>query len=189
MMFFLFIGFIIIQRLTELAIARKNEKWMKSQGGLEFGSGHYPAMVMIHSAFILSTIAEVVILDRELSAFWPLLIVLFVLTQLMRVWALLSLGPFWNTKIIVLPGAKVVKKGPYRFIKHPNYVIVALELIVIPLMFNAYWTAAVFTLLNMIILSVRIPEEEKALASLTQYEKEFHDNGRFIPNLLNKYDN
>jgi methyltransferase len=188
-MFFLFIAFIIFQRLTELAIARKNEKWMKSQGALEFGSGHYPAMVLIHSAFILSIIAEVVFFHRELFAYWPVLMVLFVLTQLMRVWALISLGPYWNTKIIVLPGAKIIKKGPYRLIKHPNYVIVALELIIIPLMFNAYWTAAIFTILNMVILSVRIPAEEKALAQLTQYEKEFSENGRFIPNLLNKYDN
>jgi methyltransferase len=188
-MFFLFIAFIILQRLTELAIARKNEKWMKSHGALEFGSGHYPAMVMIHSAFILSMFAEVVFFHRELSAYWPVLLVLFVLTQLMRIWALMSLGPYWNTKIIVLPSAKIVKKGPYRFIKHPNYVIVALELIIIPLMFNAYWTAAIFTILNIVILSVRIPAEEKALAQLTQYESEFRENGRFIPNLLNKYDN
>jgi methyltransferase len=188
MMFFVFVGMIIIQRLTELVVARKNEAWMKSNGAIEFGQGHYPAMVFIHSAFFIVFIVEVMYFDKNLSEYWTILLALFLLTQAMRVWALTSLGKFWNTKIIILPGAEVVKKGPYKIIKHPNYLIVAVELIVIPLMFNAYFTMAIFTLLNIIILSIRIPAEEKALRDLTKYESEFKKKSRFIPNLLNKCD-
>jgi methyltransferase len=189
MVFFVFVGMIIIQRLTELVVARKNEAWMKSKGAVEFGQGHYPAMVIIHSAFFIVFIVEVMYFDKNLSAYWPILLALFLLTQAMRVWALTSLGKFWNTKIIILPGAEVVKKGPYKIIKHPNYLIVAVELIVIPLMFNAYFSMAIFTLLNIIILSIRIPAEEKALRDLTKYESEFNNKRRFVPNLLNKCDN
>jgi methyltransferase len=161
---------------------------MKSQGAIEFGQGHYPAMVAIHTGFFLFFITEVMLLNKELADYWPFLLALFILTQVMRVWALASLGRFWNTKIIILPGANVIKRGPYKIIKHPNYLIVAIELIVIPLMFNAYVTAAVFTLLNILILSIRIPAEEKALRELTKYESAFSNQGRFLPNLLNKCD-
>ncbi|MGM0899840.1 MAG: isoprenylcysteine carboxyl methyltransferase family protein [Bacillota bacterium] len=181
MFFYLFIIFIIIQRLTELAIARKNERWMKAKGAVEFGSGHYPIMVLLHSAFIITLIFEVLYFQRELSRFWFLLLVGFLFTQAMRIWALRSLGPYWNTKIIVLPGAKVVKKGPYQFIKHPNYVIVALEIILIPLLFNAYTTAVLFTMLNIMILSVRIPAEERALTEWTSYDTELEGHRRFLP--------
>lgn len=189
MAFFLFVGFIIVQRLVELTIAKRNERWIVDQGGIEYGQGHYPAMVLIHSAFFVAYIAEVITLGKSLSVYWPFLLILFLLTQGMRVWALTSLGKFWNTKIIILPGAVVVKKGPYKIIKHPNYLIVALELIIIPLMFNAFITLAIFMVLNLVILSIRIPAEEKALRELTQYESAFKNQGRFIPNLLNKYDN
>jgi methyltransferase len=189
MLFLIFVALIIFQRITELIIARKNEAWMKNQGALEFGQGHYPVMVSIHTAFFITFILEVILLDKNLSEYWPVLLALFVFTQAMRIWALGSLGRFWNTKIIILPGASVVKRGPYKIIKHPNYLIVAIELIVIPLMFNAYITMAVFTLLNILILSIRIPAEEKALRELTKYESEFSQKGRFVPNLLNKCDN
>jgi methyltransferase len=118
-----------------------------------------------------------------------LLAAVFVCAQLIRVWAISSLGTFWNTKIIVLPNVEVVRKGPYRFIKHPNYLVVSIELLVVPLMFGAYVTACLFTLLNVIMLSIRIPAEEKALRELTEYEGSFEKCNRFLPKLLNKYDN
>ncbi|WP_174733948.1 isoprenylcysteine carboxyl methyltransferase family protein [Mesobacillus harenae] len=189
MAFILFISFIILQRITELIIARKNEAWMKNRGALEFGRGHYRVMVLIHTSFFMVYIFEVVTLNKELSSWWPLLLPLFLLTQGARVWALTSLGKFWNTKIIVLPNAEVVAKGPYRFIKHPNYVIVALEFIIIPFMFKAYITAITFSILNLMILSIRIPEEERALKTLTEYEKTFNNNSSFFPKVLKKYDN
>lgn len=185
MVFLLFIGSIIVQRVFELVVAKRNERWLKARGGVEFGSRHYPIIVLIHSAFLMTMIFEVLYFNHEISRFWVVLLVGFLLTQGMRVWALRSLGPYWNTKIIVLPGARVVKKGPYRFIKHPNYVIVALEIILIPLMFNAYFTAILFTIFNLLILSIRIPTEEKALTALTNYDSALEGNRRFLP-LLRK---
>ncbi|HAQ06585.1 MAG TPA: hypothetical protein DCR24_03300 [Bacillus bacterium] len=189
MAFFFFVGFIIIQRLFELSVAKRNEKWMKSKGAIEFGQRHYPAMVLIHTAFFIVFIFEVMSLEKGLSSYWPVLLFLFSVTQAMRIWALSSLGRFWNTKIIILPDADVVKKGPYKLIKHPNYLIVTAELLIIPLMFNAFITLVLFTLLNILILSIRIPAEENALREMTKYEMVFKKQGRFVPNLLNKCDN
>ncbi|SEM82881.1 15-methylpalmitoyl-4-hydroxy-2-pyrone 4-O-methyltransferase [Mesobacillus persicus] len=188
MLFYLFVTIIVFQRAIELVIAKKNERWMKAKGAVEFGAEHYPIMVLIHTAFFITMILEVLYFNRELSQFWVVLFGGFLFTQAMRIWALKSLGPYWNTKIIVLPGAEIVKKGPYRYIKHPNYFIVALELAIIPLMFNAYTTAILFTILNMAILSIRIPTEEKALKEWTGYETEFQGSHRFLPNLLKKFD-
>lgn len=187
-LFAAFIGFVIIQRIIELMIARNNEKRMKREGAFEFGQAHYPWMVQMHAGFFLALILEVWLFKKSLSPFWPILLSLFILAQAGRVWALASLGKYWNTKVIVLPGANVVKKGPYRFIRHPNYAIVTLELIVIPLLFEAYVTAAVFSVLNAIMLSVRIPAEEDALRKLTEYEKMAEARNRFVPQMLKKID-
>ncbi|WNS73964.1 isoprenylcysteine carboxylmethyltransferase family protein [Bacillus sp. DTU_2020_1000418_1_SI_GHA_SEK_038] len=173
MVFTIFIAVIIIQRIAELSIAKKNERFMKSQGALEFGQLHYPFIVAVHSLFFVSYIMEVSLFGSELSSYWPILLPLFLLTQAGRIWALKSLGPYWNTKIIVLPNARIIRKGPYRYIKHPNYVIVAAEFLIIPLMFEAYLTTALFTILNIIILAIRIPAEENALKKLTAYEQAF----------------
>ncbi len=154
-------------------IAKRNEKWMRSQGAFEAGAGHYPIMVAMHMAFFISLVIEVLVIDRPLSLLWIPLLSLFLIAQLARVWCLTSLGKFWNTKIIILPGVDVVKKGPYKFIRHPNYVIVATELLVLPLIFSAYFTAIVFSLLNIWMLSVRIPIEENALKEVTNYKEEF----------------
>ena len=173
MFFIIIITVVIIQRLVELMIARRNEKWMLRQGAYESGARHYPLMVMMHIAFFLSLLLEVSIGNRTLSPFWIALLTLFILAQVVRIWCLASLGRFWNTKIIILPGADVVKKGPYRFIRHPNYLIVTTELLVLPLLFSAYFTAILFSLLNVWMLSVRIPVEEKALKEATNYEEKF----------------
>jgi len=180
MVFLLFITMVIFQRVTELIVANRNERWMKKQGGIEFGQQHYWFIVTIHSLFIISLILEVIIFKRELSSLWPFLGSLFVLTQLARIWALHSLGKYWNTKIIVVPNAKVIKKGPYVYLKHPNYLIVSLEFIIIPLLFNAFWTAILFSLLNLLILMIRIPTEEKALAEHTEYQLVFNQTGRLL---------
>jgi methyltransferase len=188
-LFLLFFLFVVLQRSIELFVARKNEKWMKDQGALEFGSNHYQYMVIMHALFFVFFLVEKITLNRDVSLFWPLLLSVFVFTQIMRFWVISSLGKYWNTKILVLPNVNVVRKGPYRFIKHPNYVVVTLELIVVPLLFEAYVTAVLFTILNLLILSVRIPAEEKALKELTEYEGSFQSCNRFFPKLLNKYDN
>lgn len=187
--FFIFFSVLIIQRLLELAIARRNEKWLKERGAIEFGMKHYQFIVLMHSLFFVVFLFEKVTFSRELSTFWPLLAAVFVCSQLIRVWAISSLGRYWNTKIIVLPNVEVVTKGPYRFIKHPNYLVVSIELMVVPMMFGAYITAGLFTLLNVLMLSIRIPAEEKALQELTEYEGSFESSNRFLPKMLNKYDN
>jgi len=173
MIFICVVSFVIIQRIVELFVARTNEKWIRSQGGYEVGAKHYPFMVAMHVGFFISLIIEFLVFDRSLPAFWILLFVIFVMLQMMRIWVISSLGRYWNTKILVLPGAHVVKKGPFHFIRHPNYVVVTLEIIVIPLMLGAYFTALLFTILNFIILSVRIPVEEAALREVTDYKEVF----------------
>ncbi|MFP7297905.1 isoprenylcysteine carboxyl methyltransferase family protein [Neobacillus niacini] len=187
--FFIFFSVLVIQRLLELGIARRNEKWMKERGAKEFGKKHYHFIVLMHSLFFVVFFFEKVTFSRELSSVWPMFAAVFVCAQLIRVWAISSLGHYWNTKIIVLPKVDVVRKGPYKFIKHPNYLVVSIELLVVPLMFGAYITASLFTLLNILMLSIRIPAEEEALKELTEYEGSFESCNRFLPKLLNKYDN
>lgn len=163
-----------MQRLFELRVAKINEKWMIQQGGYEVGASHYPLMILVHSSFFIVLILEVFLYERTLSPLWGFFLLLFLLAQAGRFWCLFSLGKFWNTKIMVLPNVDVVKKGPYRFIRHPNYLIVTIELLTLPLLFNAFFTAITFTLLNVWMLSIRIPIEEKALKDLTNYSDVFN---------------
>ena len=173
MLFWILIGLVIIQRLVELRIAKRNEQRLKSSGAIEAGASHYPFMVAMHSSFFICLIAEVLFTDRPLSPAWPVLLAIFLAMQVLRVWCLATLGKFWNTKIIILPGANVVKRGPYKWLRHPNYVIVTTELLVFPLIFQAYFTAIVFMALNAWMLSVRIPAEERALREVTDYNERF----------------
>jgi methyltransferase len=166
----------VIQRLCELGIARQNELWMKKRGAQEFGQEHYRFIVCVHTLFFVVYFLEVTIWKTGLSPVWPILFGFFVAAQIIRIWAISSLGKYWNTKIIVLPGANIVQKGPYRIIKHPNYLAVAIEFITIPLLFQAYFTALLFTILNGVILAVRIPAEEKVLNEFTQYQISFLTN-------------
>jgi methyltransferase len=163
----IFIVIIIGQRLVELVIARNNEKWMKARGGIEAGSDHYKWFIYLHSLFFISVFLENQLQTQEIS-FNYLYFLLFFAAQLARVWCIYSLGRFWNTKIIVLPRVALIKKGPYKFVKHPNYIIVAVELFVIPMLFGAYMTAIVFPILHILLLRIRIPAEERALASLSK---------------------
>ncbi|WP_342598670.1 isoprenylcysteine carboxylmethyltransferase family protein [Psychrobacillus sp. FSL H8-0483] len=173
MLFFIIISLVITQRLIEVFVAKRNEKSMLAQGAYEVGASHYPYMIALHVSFFVCLIAEVLIFDRGISPLFPLFFLIFLLVQALRIWCLTSLGQFWNTKIIILPGANVVTKGPYLFIRHPNYVVVCIEIALLPIMFQAYLTAISFTLLNLAMLSVRIPLEEKALMEATNYTKEF----------------
>lgn len=173
MLFYIVLIIVVMQRIIELVIAKRNEKWMRAQGAFEVGAKHYPWMVALHVGFFVALIAEVDLAGREPSTLWPIFLTLFFIAQIARFWCLFSLGKFWNTKIIILPGADVVRKGPYRFIRHPNYAIVAIELLTLPLLFNAYTTAILFSLLNIWILSVRIRAEEQALIDATNYKTKF----------------
>jgi methyltransferase len=162
MYFAIFILFVIIQRLSELYIARGNEKWLRSQGAIEYGKEHYPFIVALHTLFIISIIVEYVLRGNTPIDF--VFLILFVLLLLFKFWALSSLGKYWNTKIFRVPGTGPVKKGPYKLFKHPNYFIVICEIAIIPMVFHLYYTAIIFTVLNAIMLTVRIRVENKVWA-------------------------
>jgi methyltransferase len=159
-----FILSVIVQRLLELRVAKRNEAWARSQGAIEHAPEHYPWMVAMHTAWILAMFFESLARGSQLGAFWFVWLGVFVLAQFGRYWAISSLGPYWNTRILIVPGATLVRRGPYKFMPHPNYVVVALELLTGPLIFGAWITAVIFTILNAImLLGVRIPAEERAL--------------------------
>lgn len=167
--FYIIVGFVVLQRLLEVAYARSNERFMKKQGAIEAGAAHYKWIVLLHVLFFVSLTVEVFYTGGNLGEAWPIFLLIFILAQILRVWALASLGRFWNTKILVLPGAKKVKSGPYRWLPHPNYIVVALEIASLPLVFGAWRTAIVFTVANaLLLLLVRIPAEEKALQELKE---------------------
>lgn len=156
----LFLGFIILQRLSELAIAKRNTARLLAKGAYEVGAKHYPYMVAMHSAWI----ACLVILGfgEGVSFGW---LAVFAVLQVLRVWILLSLGSRWTTRIIILDEPLVVK-GPFKYFAHPNYMLVVAEIIVAPMVLGLGWVAAVFTVLNAGMLWVRIGVEHKALAPL-----------------------
>lgn len=155
--------FIIIQRVIELGIAKNNEKKLKMRGALEFGQEHYKFFIILHTMFFISILIENYFIQYVEIGFITFFIVVFIILQLARVWVISSLGERWNTKIIILPNEKLVKRGLYKYIKHPNYIIVTIELLVIPIMFHAYITTVIFSVCNLILLKVRIREENKAL--------------------------
>lgn len=159
-MFTLFVSLLILQRLAELALSRRNGRRLLARGAVEAGRGHYPVMVAVHVAFYVCLVLE----HRSWSPHWQLWLSLLLLAQLLRLWVLRTLGPLWTTRILVLPGSEPVRAGPYRFQRHPNYLAVVIEIFSIPMLAGAYWTAAIFSLLNALVLFVRIREEEKAMA-------------------------
>jgi methyltransferase len=154
------LGLVIGQRLGELVIANRNTKRLLARGGREIGAGHYPLFILLHSAW-LASLAIFVPFDRQPNVE---LIGLYLLLQLGRIWVITSLGPYWTTRIITLDEAPRVRRGPYRFLRHPNYLVVAGEIAVLPLAFGAWRLALVFSLLNALLIAYRIRVEERALA-------------------------
>ena len=157
---------VALQRLLELVYSRRNERRVRARGAVERGAGHYPVMVALHSFWLISTFVEGLLRGPEIPAWWPVPLVAFLLVQPLRYWAIVSLGSNWNTRILVVPGGKLVKSGPYRYFPHPNYVVVAVEILTFPLIFGAWITAIVFSLLNATLLFVRIRIENRALEEL-----------------------
>ncbi|MBO8164398.1 MAG: hypothetical protein H0Z34_11860 [Brevibacillus sp.] len=158
---------VLLQRVVELKIAARNAAYVRAHGGYEVGAEHYKYIVALHTAFLLSLLCEVWWLNRPLSPYWYLPFSLFLLAQVGRYWCISSLGKLWNTRIMILPGSDLVRRGPYRFLRHPNYLIVGVELLTLPLVFSAYLTALVFSLANLwLLLKVRIPAEERGVAQL-----------------------
>jgi methyltransferase len=151
---------VALQRLAEMAYARRNLTRLLAAGGVEHGAGHYPLLVALHAGWL---VALFVLVPAEAPAHWGLL-GLYGLLQLGRLWVLASLGGRWTTRVIVLPDAPLVTRGPYRFVRHPNYLIVALEIPVLPLAFSAWQIALAFGLANLALLAQRIRIEARALA-------------------------
>ena len=155
-----------VQRLIELVLALRNELRARARGAVERGRSHYLFIVALHSLWLLATLIEGLLRGPELPALWPIPLALFLLVQPLRYWALVSLGERWNTKILVVPGAKPIRRGPYKYLSHPNYVVVVVEILTFPLIFGAWVTALVFTVLNAAMLWVRVREENRALTEL-----------------------
>ena len=161
MTFILFISFIILLRSGELFLSKSNEKWLLQNGALEYGQKHYPFIVMLHTLFIISLMVEYSI--HQNTGYSLTLLVFYFIVLAVKAWVILSLGKFWNTKIYHIPDFPLIKSGPYNFIKHPNYILVMAEIAVIPLIFHLYFTAVTFSILNAIMLFVRIKVENKAM--------------------------
>ncbi|WP_433021219.1 isoprenylcysteine carboxyl methyltransferase family protein [Kribbella sp. CA-294648] len=155
-----------LERVAELVVSLRNAKWSFERGGVESGKGHYPFMVLLHTGFLAGCLVEAIVADRPFipALGWSMFAVVL-LAQGLRWWCIGVLGHQWNTRVIVVPGLKLVAAGPYKWIRHPNYVAVVAEGIALPLVHTAWVTAAVFLLLNIPLLAVRIRTEEAALDS------------------------
>ncbi|MFI0941756.1 isoprenylcysteine carboxyl methyltransferase family protein [Streptomyces sp. NPDC021020] len=154
------------ERLLELAAARRGARWSLARGGTEYGAGHYPVMVLLHTGLLVGCLAEVQALGRPFvpALGWPML-GLALAAQVLRWWCVGTLGPRWNTRVIVVPGLPLVDRGPYRVLRHPNYLAVVVEGAALPLVHGAWLTALCFGLANTALLAVRLRCENAALAT------------------------
>ncbi len=155
------------ERLAELVVSVRNAAWSRERGGVESGLGHFPFMVVLHTALLVGALAEACIRQPQVPSLlaWSML-ALVVASQALRWWCIATLGPRWNTRVIVVPGMAPVTSGPYRFLRHPNYVAVVVEGVALPMVHGAWITAVVFTVANAALLRVRIRAEDAALATL-----------------------
>ncbi len=158
---------VALERVAELVVSKRNATWSMARGGVETGLSHYPFMVVLHTGLLVGCLVEVAVADRPFLPWlgWPML-VLVLASQALRWWCITTLGPRWNTRVIVVPGLPPVTSGPYRFLRHPNYVAVVVEGFALPLVHTAWITALVFTVLNIPLLTVRLRVESAALATL-----------------------
>jgi methyltransferase len=154
------ISLVTLQRLGELLLARHNTKVLMTRGGIEVGARHYPLIVLLHAAWLIAL--WIFGRDQEVDL---VALALFVMLQGLRVWILATLGGRWTTRIIILPGEKLVSTGPYRYLSHPNYAVVVGEIAVLPIALELPVVAVVFTILNAIVLTIRIRAETRALAA------------------------
>ncbi|OBK17555.1 isoprenylcysteine carboxyl methyltransferase family protein [Mycobacterium asiaticum] len=163
-MYYVLIWAVVLERLAELVVSRRNAQWSFAQGGKEFGRPHYVVMVILHTALLVGCLVEPAALHRPFLPWlgWPMLVVA-VLCQGLRWWCITSLGKRWNTRVIVLPHEPLVVRGPYRYLHHPNYVAVVVEGIALPLVHTAWLTAVCFTVANAALLSVRLRVENSVL--------------------------
>jgi methyltransferase len=158
------LGLVVLERLAELVVSKRHTAWALARGGVEHGFGHYPWMVLLHTGLLVSCLAEAWLLDRPWIPVlgWTMLVVVAA-AQALRWWCIATLGQQWNTRVIVVPGLPLVTGGPYRWMRHPNYVAVVAEGVALPLVHGSWVTALVFTVLNAWLLTVRIRTEDSAL--------------------------
>lgn len=156
-----------LERVVELVVSARNIKATTALGGVESGFGHYTVMVVLHTGLLVGAIAEVVIAERPFLPWlgWPMVALVFA-AQGLRWWCIATLGPRWNTRVVVLPGAPLVRRGPYRRLRHPNYLAVVVEGVTLPMVHSAWVTALVFTAANALLLRTRIRCEDAALRDL-----------------------
>lgn len=156
-----------LERIGELVVSRRNLRWSLARGGVESGQRQVPAFVALHVGLLVGAFVEVLVADRPFipALGWSML-VLVLLSQGLRYWCVTTLGPRWNTRIVIVPGLPPVRRGPYRWLRHPNYVAVVVEGVALPLVHTAWVTAIVFTALEAVLLRARITAENAALAQL-----------------------
>jgi methyltransferase len=155
------VALVAVQRLLEIVYSRRNYRQLLAQGGVEVGAGHYPLLIVLHVAWLASLW---VLVPPDAPVAWPWL-ALYVLLLAGRIWVMASLGRYWTTRIVHLPGVPLIRAGPYRSIRHPNYVVVAGEVAVVPLALDAWRIALVFSVLNAAVLVWRIRVENRSLAA------------------------
>lgn len=156
-----------LERVAELVVSERHRRWSLARGGVESGAGHYPVMVLLHTGLLVGAVVEVPLLDRPFLPWlgWPALVAVL-LAQALRWWCVASLGRQWCTRVVVVPGLPRVTRGPYRWLRHPNYVAVVVEGLALPLVHTAWLTAVVFTVADALLLRVRIVAEGAALQAL-----------------------
>lgn len=166
-LFTILVVLVALERLVELAVSKRNLRWSKEHGGVEYGHSHYPYMVALHVFLLVGCLVEVWVWQKPLiPALSIAMLVLVVASQALRWWCIATLGKRWNTLVVIVPGMPRVTGGPYRWIRHPNYVAVVIEGIALPMVGFAWVTALIFTLLNIPLLMVRLRVENAALAKL-----------------------
>ena len=176
------LALVALERGFELFLSRRNAKRAFARGGLEVGQGHWRPMILVHASFLIACASEVLLWERAFVPLlgWPML-GLVLGAQSLRYWAIRTLGEAWNTRVIVVPGAPVVDGGPYRYLRHPNYAAVAIEIIALPLVHTAWVTALAYSLANAFLLRVRSRSEEAALRAHSNYDDRLADRDRLLP--------
>jgi methyltransferase len=183
----LLVALVAAGRLVELRIAGRNLRALLARGGIEAAPGHYRWMVLLHAGFLVSCLLEVWLLHRPfLPALAVPMLLLVVLATALRYWVISTLDGRWTTRIVVLPASTPVTGGPYRFLRHPNYLAVITEIFALPLVHTAWLTAIVFSALNALLLRVRIRAEEEALARTSDYAAVFANRSRLLPGVQEK---
>lgn len=176
------VAMVAVMRLIELAISRRNIARLEARGGIEVGRSLYPWMVAVHTLFLVACVAEVWLLHRPfILPIAAIALGLLVAAAALRIWVMVTLGERWSTRVIVLPESAPVTGGPFRWMRHPNYLAVVVEIVALPMVHTAWLTAVVFSLANAFVLSSRIRTEEKALVESGSYLNDMGNRPRFFP--------